>query len=1183
MELFSGRKSSVAGGGTGSPAKARSPPKKGVFSADKPKPTPKSPDPTGQPSAVSTQALLWEMMDLASEDIASAPAPAPALATALATAPAPAPEPVPESVPEPMPAPASAPAPGPEPEPTPSLALSAFDADSDGKLTFGDVRAMFDSVWGGMLGGDRKHDSDEGAGTVAAAPLSERSIRLLWQERSPTPPPKFDYDGDGDIDQDDAKLNQFDLNGDGKLDTDEIVSMMLANAGADDDDGDEPAPAPSLATTKRPHVEFAGEDKKRAAARSPSSPSMQLLLAMQAQAFESLSNEEDRVRLASRLGSAVLVADEDEVEAANQIQKRIRDRECRRAYLESKKKKREREERERQDRDEINRRKGAATTIESAMRAKHARKARQELLEEQAKARAFARGKLTNVLGLLLMLGGVVTFAEMYSHPEPLAPQPMLPPPLPPSPPLPPPSPLPPPPAPPLPFPPPDPPSSPPPPEVPPWIHPSPPPPPPPPPPSSPPPPPPPPPSPPPLPPSPPPPQPPGPSPPPPQPPRPSPPPPTQPPASPPKPPMEPWLVILISFTTPFLLLALGFAWYKKCDSSMRDHEQERGTIEKVMRKYGLKLNELTARNRKQRAKVSLVSPSGPNRFTASPYHWPYEPLVEEEIPIPPRVLQTYRKFSHNRGLISLMELRDALRWLDIAVDNERADAVISELSDSERGHLDVDLREFTKVWMQLSRPISPPKMDPILESPLSPEKKAVKERPKVEGPKARALKVAEEKFQKKKDEEEAKKARQQAMAEVQKALAEALPLSDALRARAATEQEWEDCLERWIESDAVEENAFRRPQLHALRGLLRSAVERALKRWGVTVETINVNISLGATSDEFLAFFRERVEKKYWAKQQQRSSLALKLPTSPTNGDSPSARKSPRKSPRKRPEVRLGPGVTGAMKPSAARIFLEGLGRTTATRSTLFIVVDSFDSEAGTADIRFFENESDAFATVLQMGGETTVAVRAAVEEVKGVAVEDLKILCTDWEDASRWLIPVQPSPAALPPAVMLPAPSSRSLASSPLARTSPSNLARAPPAEPRSPLVLGAAKYSPSAKASSPPARLRSTENDRRLMGSRPPPEGDGYVEGEIGEIVPFESPSSPARSRTSPGQSASRTSSSSRAQSSSPLASSLSGRPRTAPVARDFALQMVEHAASSPSTALVEATPTVTTHAA
>ncbi|KOO21798.1 hypothetical protein Ctob_001106 [Chrysochromulina tobinii] len=139
--------------------------------------------------------------------------------------------------------------------------------------------------------------------------------------------------------------------------------------------------------------------------------------------------------------------------------------------------------------------------------------------------------------------------------------------------------------------------------------------------------------------------------------------------ASPPKPPMEPWLVILISFTTPFLLLALGFAWYKKCDSSMRDHDQERGTIEKVMRK-----------------------------FTASPYHWPYEPLVEEEIPIPPRVLQTYRKFSHNRGLISLMELRDALRWLDVAVDNERADAVISELSDSERGHLDVDLREFAKL-----------------------------------------------------------------------------------------------------------------------------------------------------------------------------------------------------------------------------------------------------------------------------------------------------------------------------------------------------------------------------------------------------------------------------------------------------------------------------------------------------
>ena len=40
-----------------------------------------------------------------------------------------------------------------------------------------------------------------------------------------------------------AQKPEFDLNGDGKLDSDEVVSMMLANVGADDDDGDEPAPS----------------------------------------------------------------------------------------------------------------------------------------------------------------------------------------------------------------------------------------------------------------------------------------------------------------------------------------------------------------------------------------------------------------------------------------------------------------------------------------------------------------------------------------------------------------------------------------------------------------------------------------------------------------------------------------------------------------------------------------------------------------------------------------------------------------------------------------------------------------------------------------------------------------------------------------------------------------------------
>ena len=68
MELYSGRNSSVVG-------------------ADKPKSTPKSPDPTGEQSGVSTQVLLWEMMDLATDDLA--------LIAPAAPAPDPTPEPMP--------------------------------------------------------------------------------------------------------------------------------------------------------------------------------------------------------------------------------------------------------------------------------------------------------------------------------------------------------------------------------------------------------------------------------------------------------------------------------------------------------------------------------------------------------------------------------------------------------------------------------------------------------------------------------------------------------------------------------------------------------------------------------------------------------------------------------------------------------------------------------------------------------------------------------------------------------------------------------------------------------------------------------------------------------------------------------------------------------------------------------
>jgi len=316
------------------------------------------------------------------------------------------------------------------------------------------------------------------------------------------------------------------------------------------------------------------------------------------------------------------------------------------------------------------------------------------------------------------------------------------------------------------------------------------------------------------------------------------------------------------------------------------------------------------------------------------------------------------------------------------------------------------------------------------------------------------------------------KRARKQALVEIHKALAEAQPLSDALSERASSEQAWYECLDRVIEWDAIEENEFRRPQLKTSRTLVKSTVERALKRWGVTLDAIN-SVSLGATADELVSFFYTHVDSKYQETARQKPQ---------SQKPSPRSRSAPL---HPEPKVPVRAGVIGQMRTSTAKVFLENLGHPTHSlkRCPLYIVVTAFEAEgsAPTVDLRIFEKESDAFSTLLQMGGES-VSARGVVQplvEVKGVALEDLAVFCDDWQDPSRWMHksdwvqvtkPVPLSPMLPAPPAVLPMPSSPSTVASYLSACS-------------------SARGSPSAR--SPGSRgAPRTNASVRLMGDRPPP---------------------------------------------------------------------------------------------
>ena len=270
-------------------------------------------------------------------------------------------------------------------------------------------------------------------------------------------------------------------------------------------------------------------------------------------------------------------------------------------------------------------------------------------------------------------------------------------------------------------------------------------------------------------------------------------------------------------------------------------------------------------------------------------------------------------------------------------------------------------------------------------------------------GPRARSDAQAEARWKLREDEEEAAR---RARLPLTSPASPTHPLFEALESRVLSEEAWQDFVHRIIERDAVEDNAMRRLQLRVSRSLARNAIERALKRLGVTVDNIQ-GIPLEASADELVDAFIGYEQYRH-----RPPSLASRAhaPGSPTPSTQAAGQKGSRsRSPERResppPLVPIAAGASGEMNAAVAQRFLEGLGWTDLQilRTRLFLVVETYDAEAGIADLSIFAGESDAFAAALIMAGERGIVPPAALERIAGISRADVRLACNVWEPPPR------------------------------------------------------------------------------------------------------------------------------------------------------------------------------------
>jgi len=308
-------------------------------------------------------------------------------------------------------------------------------------------------------------------------------------------------------------------------------------------------------------------------------------------------------------------------------------------------------------------------------------------------------------------------------------------------------------------------------------------------------------------------------------------------------------------------------------------------------------------------------------------------------------------------------------------------------------------------------------------------------------------------------------------------------PMVDALKERVASAEEWADFVQHAINWDAIEDSRERRPQLRASKAMAYAAIERALRRWGVSQAYCDA-LAAGQTASTLF----HTVQACADASQSPSALAIMPSPRSPVRGltirshqdapggsppirshqdapgGSPALARNSRTGVRQELRIRSGgelppdteaglgglmrpeAGMRGQMRPALAAKFLLGLARITwegripagclgelchalvaawvritlaCCAQRLYIVVEAYDATKAHANLLLFASERDASAAA-SAAALCVTSTPTPLQRILRLPAEDVQLLCDVWAPPKATASQM-PAPHALDRALQL------------------------------------------------------------------------------------------------------------------------------------------------------------------
>jgi hypothetical protein len=308
-------------------------------------------------------------------------------------------------------------------------------------------------------------------------------------------------------------------------------------------------------------------------------------------------------------------------------------------------------------------------------------------------------------------------------------------------------------------------------------------------------------------------------------------------------------------------------------------------------------------------------------------------------------------------------------------------------------------------------------------------------------------------------------------------------PMVDALKERVASAEEWAAFVQHAINWDAIEDSRERRPQLRASKAMAYAAIERALRRWGVSQAYCDA-LAAGQTASTLF----HTVQACADASQSPSALAIMPSPRSPVRGltirshqdapggsppirshqdapgGSPALARNSRTGVRQELRIRSGgelppdteaglgglmrpeAGMRGQMRPALAAKFLLGLARITwegrlpagclgelchalvaawvritlaCCAQRLYIVVEAYDATKAHANLLLFASERDASAAA-SAAALCVTSTPTPLQRILRLPAEDVQLLCDVWAPPKATASQM-PAPHALDRALQL------------------------------------------------------------------------------------------------------------------------------------------------------------------